>query len=249
MLISPDQELVKIKMVGVCRDCKHYHPLHAVTPSGFSAEVMQWAHKHEGHDFDYFSVTRNIPKGFDDREFEKAGRAPWWLDYKPNADLKIAYGSSAAITITLSSLASSSTWVAGRESAVQDNTTNKYVAGLVTGKIMTGTTPTADTIIRIHAYQVLDDTPTYPVNFTGSDAAITLTNTYNLETLAYLGASGVSATSNVSYSFTRLMNLEEAFGIHPAKWGLYIAHNTAVNLHATGSNHVLTYKGAYFTSI
>lgn len=250
-IISPDAERVKIRLVGVCRTCGHYHRMHEVTPNGFSAEVQQWADKHDGHDFEYVTDRRRIPAGFDDRVYEQAGEAPWWLQLKANADFKIAYASSAAITITLASLSSGSAqvWTSGRESALQDNTTNKYVSGTITARVTTGTTPTADRQIRIYAYRVLNDTPVYPNGLAGSDAAATITSANHLELIPLLGTAFVTATSNSSYDFPNLPTLEQTFGIHPWKWGVYIAHDTAVALNSTAGNHIITYRGAYFTVV
>ena len=85
------------------------------------------------------------------------------------ADEKIAYASSAALTITPASLATSATLVAGRESTAVVNTTNLYVDYLLAGKIMTGTTPTVSKQIQVWVYGQTEDTPLYPGTITGSD--------------------------------------------------------------------------------
>jgi hypothetical protein len=252
ILKSPDADAVQIRLDAVCHDCRHRHRI-AVTPDGFTAELWQWHTKHPGHRFEFLTPRRDIPGRFDDRMFEQAGVAPWWLEYKHNADLKLGYASSVAITITLApagvGLASSTTWVAGRESTAISNTTNNYVDYRVAGKITTGTSPTNNTEIRIYGYAAHNDTPDYPDVFDGVDSAETVTNTQILDQLPRLGASLVSSGSNVAYPFTQLLTIAEAYGFVPKNWGIFVAHNTAVALNGTESNHELDYTGAYFTSI
>ena len=65
------------------------------------------------------------------------------------ATATVSYSSNTAITMDLANLASSSTFLAGRESTQIDNTTNKYMDALVSGQISVGTTPTANTQIVV----------------------------------------------------------------------------------------------------
>ena len=248
VLISPDQERVRLDLDAYCHTCKHRHKL-GLTPQGFTGELWEWEAKHRGHEFEFLSPKRRIPAHFDDQTFQAVGEAPWWLAYAENANIKIAYAASAAMTCTLASLASSATFVAGREATAIVNTTNLYIDYRVSAKITTGTTSTVDKEIRIYAYCVLDDTPTYPDTITGSDANVTITSTYILDAgFILLGSTSNSATSNIGYPI-KCLTIAEAFGHCPTRWGLFITHSTAVNLNATGGNHVLTQIGAYFTSI
>ena len=83
---------------------------------------------------------------------------------------------TAALTITLASLATSASSVTGRESTVVSNVTDKFVDALVSGQIKTGSaTLTAGTIeIWLYAQiKLASSTPTYPSPLTGSDAAVT----------------------------------------------------------------------------
>ena len=86
------------------------------------------------------------------------------------ATIKIAYAASATITMSLASIATSSTFVAGAESAIVDNTSNLYVDAIVGGKITVGTTPTANTQIQISVFTPIDSTPTYPDVMDGTDS-------------------------------------------------------------------------------
>jgi hypothetical protein len=245
---SPDEALVRIDLDAVCHTCRHRHRL-GRTPQGFTQELWEWEAKHREHAFEVLSPRRTLPRRFRDRFFERLGWAPWWCTYAENANLKIAYAASAALTCTLASLASSTTFVAGREATAIVNTTNLYVDYRITAKITTGTTATVDKEIRVYAYAVLNDTPLYPDTITGSDAAVTITSTYVLDSgFVLMGSTSNSATSNVGY-YPKLLTLAEAFGHCPTRWGLYLTHNTVAALHATGGNHVLTQIGCYFTAI
>jgi hypothetical protein len=164
------------------------------------------------------------------------------------ADIKVSYPSTSttALTITLASLATSSTWVAGRESTAFDNTTNEDLDHLVSGQIMVGTTPTINTVIEVWAYSYLtiaSGTPTYPDVFDGTDSDETVTNTgVKAGCLRLVASLAVPATtSNVAYSFapTSIANL---FGQMPQFWGIFVTHNTGVNLNSTAGNHFIHYN-------
>jgi hypothetical protein len=164
------------------------------------------------------------------------------------ATIKIAYAASATITMSLASIATSSTFVAGAESTVIDNTSNLYVDAIVGGKITVGTTPTANTQIQISVFTPIDSTPTYPDVMDGTDSVETLTSVGVgqgfLKLAAVLNVDAV--TSNIAYPFS--FSVAQLFGgAMPSRWGLYVAHNTGVNLNATGGNHVLKYEGVTYT--
>ena len=231
-------------LVGVCHDCRLKHRIEVI-PGRYSAAFDYWMTKHPGHRVEFRRPRHkrhspNLdPFGFN-RSIE---------DYHHNADIKEAFASSAAFTITLASLASDTNLVAGRESTAIDNGTNLYPDYLVGGKIRTGNSPTAARKIEVWAYGEINDTPTYPAGVTGSDANLTL-NSLDIKAaaLALLAVMGTDATSDRDY-WMRPTSIATAFGIMPRKFGLYVVHNTAANLNSTGGNHVLNYKGVYFTSI
>jgi hypothetical protein len=248
VLHVPDAALVQVDLDAYCWTCNHRHRL-GRTPQGFTAEVWEWEAKHRGHEFEFLSPRRRLPPSLDERPYAQAGAAPWWLEVQENANVKLAYAASAALTITLASLGSSTTFLSGRESTAVNNTANLYVDGRITVRIRTGTTPTVDTEIRVYGYAALDDTPTYPDTIVGTDNARSITNAYILDAgLVLLGATAVSATSNVDY-FIRCLTVAEAFGFAPPRFGVYVAHSTVAALNATGGTHVLTYIGAYLTSL
>lgn len=153
------------------------------------------------------------------------------------ATIKPLYNSAASIVgAALNSLASDTNLLAGWSSAVQDNTANLSIDELITGFIKAGSTaPTAGTTIEIWAWGVLDDTPTYPDQITGSQAAITLTSRNVIYGGAFrLGtAITVDATANRIYPFA--FSLASLFGgLCPRKWGIWIVQNTAQALASSG---------------
>jgi hypothetical protein len=164
------------------------------------------------------------------------------------ADVKLAYGSSAALTIDLSSLASSSSLVAGRESTAIDNTSNKYLDCLVGGKIKTGTTPTVNKTIQIWVYGSINDSPTYPDVLDGTDSAETITSAeVRNGAIVLLHSVTVTATSDVDYWFAPRSVANCFGGVLPKFWGIFVTHDTVAALHATAGNHVLSYTPVYET--
>jgi hypothetical protein len=159
---------------------------------------------------------------------------------------KINYAASAAITISLASLATSSTFVAGQESNQIDNSSNLYDDALVSGKITVGTTPTTNTQILVYVWGA--DTDITGANLDvldGADSAETLTSAGVRNGLLKLGASldVDSNTSNRVYYIGAFSVAQLFGGVMPKFWGLFVTHNTGVNLNSTGGNHALAYQG------
>lgn len=165
------------------------------------------------------------------------------------ADIKIAYAASSDLTVTnLHSLATSATWVAGWESPTVDNTTNKYVDYLVSGKFSLGNSATAGQI-RVYVVPMLDDS-NWPTPIDGTESASEDFGTTTLrDSAARLGAAietrADPGTDDVY--FLAPFSVAALFGgICPAKFALFVAHNTGVNLAAAGNQ--ITTKGVYYTS-
>lgn len=161
-------------------------------------------------------------------------------------DVTLKRGSSAALTITLASLATSSTFVAGRESTAI-STGEPTIDYLLAGTIMVGTTPTAGTQIQVWAYGSFSDTPTYPDTIDGSDSAETITSIgIRNAALALAAVMDVDATtSDRAYYFAPRSVAALFGGVLPKTWGIWVTHNTGVNLNATGGNHVISATPVY----
>lgn len=163
------------------------------------------------------------------------------------ADIKAAYGTSAAITNAVEGLASSSTWVAGWESAVLNNTTNLYLDYLIGGYITTGTSPTVG-VIEIWAIGILEDS-TWPDVFDGTTSAETVTSRDILFAHGKLVASMVNTTgSNVAYPFGPVSLASLFGGVVPKQVVFFTTHSTVAALNSTGTNQRLWATGVYATS-
>ena len=161
----------------------------------------------------------------------------------PNNILK-KYGSKTTLTAAVASLASDTNLLAGIESSVIDNTTDGFDDILVSGKITTGTSPTASRQIEVWA--VAWDGANWPDVFDGTTSAETITSSDIKNAICKPVA--ILATNNTSdrtYHFTGA-SLREAFrGELPSKVVLFVVHNTGVNLNSTAGNHELSYVGIY----
>lgn len=160
-------------------------------------------------------------------------------------DIKLVYPSASDITITLASLAPSSTLLAGRESTAIDNTSNLYTDYLVSGKIKTNATITAGGRIEVWAVGSWDGT-TWPDVFDGTDSDETLTNANIKSAVCRLVASmAVDATGTYYFPPTSIAALFG--GTLPPKFVLFVTHNThATNaLDSTGGNHQIRLQPVY----
>lgn len=165
------------------------------------------------------------------------------------SDIKVKYPQSSAdtvaLTISLASLGSDTSLVAGRASTAVDNTSNLDLDHLVSGKIRLGTSPTASRVIEVWAYapfKIASGTPTYPDSITGSDAAKTMTSAnVKYAALRLLWQAFTDSTSDRDY-FIPPTSIREAFGNMPAFWGLFVVHSSGVNLNSTGGNHEFAYQ-------
>lgn len=156
------------------------------------------------------------------------------------AIIKPDYAASSALTITLDSLASSTSLLGGRESTAVDNATNKYSDYQISGKITTGTSPTAGKLIQVFVVGCADDT-TWPDVFDGTDSAETITSDGIKNAICRpIATITVESTSNRTYSFGPV-GLKARFSTEapPKKFVVFVTHDTGVALNATGSNHAI----------
>lgn len=160
------------------------------------------------------------------------------------ADVKTAYGSSGqALTITLASLADSST--AGRESTSVDNSSNKFLDVLISAKVKTQNSGSisAPSAAFIYAYGTADGGTTWPDAVTGSDAAITLNSPTQLKLLGAIYAAAINTQyKGGPWSLAALFG-----GRMPEKWGVVVVNDAGTALSATGSDHGVWYQGIYAT--
>lgn len=143
--------------------------------------------------------------------------------------MSTTYIASSAITISLNSLASSSTFVAGRSGLLVDNSANKYDDYLLTGFFKAGTSPTAGEI-RVYVIGMLDDS-TWPDVFAGTDAAKTVTSAVILDTVGALAARMVTETTTGRVSPFRPLSVAALFGgVVPRKFQPFVSHSMVAAL-------------------
>ena len=169
------------------------------------------------------------------------------------ADIRISYKatSSVAYTITLASLATSSTLLVGRESTAVENT-NDDVDFLVSGVIKLGTSPTVNKTVQVWAYapvKIVTGTPTYPDVFDGTDSAETITSdAVKYSFLVPLWAARTDATTDLEL-FMPPTSLLGAFGYMPEFHGLFVTHDSAVNLNSTEADSYFHYHRIQYQTV
>jgi hypothetical protein len=165
------------------------------------------------------------------------------------ADFKLKYPSTSTVdvTISLASLATNAqnVFTAGQESTAVDNTTNLDLDHLLSGRIRTGTTPTAGRTIAVYVFapvSIASGTPTWPDVLDGTNSAETFTSANVMNGIVRLAWSAtVDATSDRDYSFAGVSVASLFGGVLPPFWGVYVAHDTAVALNSTAGNHAISY--------
>lgn len=163
------------------------------------------------------------------------------------ADIKQAYGTASDLTITLASLASDASLLAGRESATIDNTSGLNLDWLISGKITTGTSPTAARQIEVWAVGSWDGT-NWPDVFDGTESAETVTSADIKAAICRpVAVMATGSTSNVTYHFGPVSLAAVFGGIVPPKVVLFVVHNTGAALNSTAGNHQIRLQPAYET--
>lgn len=168
---------------------------------------------------------------------------------------KIVYpADSSALTITLASLASSSTFVAGQESDAVSNRSNLDIDHVLAGKITVGTSPTSNTQIQIWvvpAMSFASGTATWPDVFDGSNSAETWTSAGIRDGAGTCVKTILvdSTTTDRAYYFDGISVASFFGGVLPFDYVVWVTHNTGVALNATGGNQSITYTRIQFQSV
>lgn len=160
------------------------------------------------------------------------------------ADIKTAYGSPQTLTITLTSLADSST--AGRESTAVDNGTDAYLDVLIAGKLRPQNSGSivAPAAAFVYAYASVDGGSDWPDTVTGTDAAITLNNPTQLKLLGAIYAAAI----NVQYKGGPWSLASLYGGRMPENWGIVVVNDMGTALSSTAGDHVFEWQGLYATA-
>lgn len=165
---------------------------------------------------------------------------------------KVTYSANTAITFDISSLATSASFVAGRESTEIDNTTNLYMDALVTCNGVTGHASTAPTIgqeIRLYVWGADTSLGTTAIDvLDGTDSAETLGHVSVLNSLVLARSAAVTvATAGLVYYFMPFSVASCFGGVMPKYWGLFLSHNHTGALAASQSG-LFSYNGITYTT-
>jgi hypothetical protein len=163
------------------------------------------------------------------------------------------YGALVTHTITLASLATSSTLLTGRSgTAIDQKDSDDAIDALVGGLVTVGTTPTANTQIEAWLYGSFDDSiynesvTSATHTITGTDGGSALLSKATLRLMVVIPVT--ATTSNVGFKWGPYSVAQAFGGIVPVQWGVFITHNTAVNLNSTGGNHYVKHYPVKFES-
>jgi hypothetical protein len=166
------------------------------------------------------------------------------------ATIAISYSANNAITLDVSSLATSATWVAGVESAEIDNTTNLYVDAIVDVKGITwgASTNTVGQQMRVYVWGSdvsLGTTAIGTLDGTSSAETITAETRDALKLAAT--ASALVTTADLVY-YIQPFSIAALFGgVMPKFWGLFFAHSLTSSVAASQSGK-FQYTGIKYTS-
>lgn len=151
------------------------------------------------------------------------------------SEVKEKFSGSAALTITLASLASSVVGV-GRQSTMVDNSSDRFGRITLYVRVRVGTSPTAARSIRVYLIRsdkIASGTIHRSDNAGASDAGLTVKNA-TLVGVLYVDA----ATSDLDYY------AEIVVDAPGPEWGVAIVQDTGVNLNSTGTNHWVRFVGS-----
>lgn len=147
--------------------------------------------------------------------------------------VKPHYGTPTAITCTTTSLGSSSSLLAGRQSAQIDNTADLAVDALLGGTIATTGTPTAGGVIEVWLFGSWDGGTTRTAGMGTSDANITPSTVSDKVLLAPAITLQQDNTTARTFTFGPISVAEAFGGVMPDHWGVFIVHNVGTTLGAT----------------
>lgn len=149
------------------------------------------------------------------------------------ADIKQAYGSATAITITLTSLGNGS----ARQSTEVDNSSDLYRDVVI--RIKTNGQSGGTGQLAVYVYGSVGDT-IRSGNAGASDAAFS----GQLAELDLLGTVQMNAATGVTVLMPSFL---QSLGYVPQKWGIVIQNDSGAALSATAGDHDLDYQGIYDT--
>lgn len=158
---------------------------------------------------------------------------------------------SSSLTITLASLAASSTLTVGRCSTEYNNATNLDEVLSVSGKFKTAATNLQAGVIEVWAFAERAD-GTWPELFTstysGTDGGFTVTERNVLIAGARMIAQITTGTTQRDYPFAPV-NIAQRLGTGVRKFALFVTHNAHTSANgwsATGGDFDISVKPFYW---
>jgi len=162
----------------------------------------------------------------------------------------VVYSGDTAITFDVSSLAASSTFVAGRESTEINNTSNLYNDAMVfcDGITAGASALTIGQMIRLYVWGSTVSLATTAIDtLDGTDSAETLTHVAILNSLRLVDQAVATETNANRVFYLQPFSVAQFFGgVLPPFWGLYLAHNHAGALAASQSG-IWSYRGITYS--
>lgn len=234
-------------VVALCHTCRHQHRID-FDPARPSAAFSDWITKHPGPL--HLTEFRNPRRSGKDRQERNKRR---WEHYLHNADVKTAYAASAAPTLTLASLAASSTLLAGRESTLVDNSSNKYLDYLVAGQYRAAATNLQAGTIATAVVGPRDDgggTAVWPDVFDGTDSAETVTVQAMYDQVCKVISAITTDATQRTWPFGPVGIAQFFGGICPYKFVYFVSHNAHTSTNAwssTEGDHAVKHTGIFAT--
>lgn len=155
--------------------------------------------------------------------------------------MALSYGDTTTMTVTgLHSLASSLT--AGWQSAVVDNTTDKYLDALVQVVVdFANTAPSNELKVYVFAYGGIES-GVYTNPASGSEGAITVVD-FSANESAFKLIGSIPYTTQNEVAESQPMTVAQAFGgVLPPYWGLIVMNYAGAALAASGNT--VKWRGA-----
>lgn len=234
-----------MKIICLCHTCGIKHAMEFNPQVGPGSGFSDWTTKHPGpiHHTEFRFPRRRQRDGHSQPRRH-------WKEYVDNADVKVAYGASASPTITLASLAASSTLLGGRESTAIDNgASNKYLDYHVAGGYTAAAANNQAGSIYTCAVGAINDTPTWPDVFDGTDSAETVTDAGTFNSICKI-LSAISADNTASQVwYFGPVSVAAAFGGYlPDQFVYFVTHAIQTTTNAWhSSGHTFSHTPLYAT--
>lgn len=154
-------------------------------------------------------------------------------------NLILKYGTPGTYTCSMNALASDANLLVGRQSTVVDNTSVLADDYLISGRNKVGTSPTAAKQIEHWAFGDVDNAGTYLGAFTATDAGRTI-RTANQKPMIMRNIATMLEDTNATGDLWEYWNvsLKSVLGYVPGHHGIWVVHNTGVNLDASAGGTI-----------